>query len=552
MMRWPMAIAGLFLCAFAVVALSGPGDIDSPDGAVRYEVARSFVEHGDVDIPDPKIEWMVLPGRGGRRYSEYRLPQSVLGVVAILAADATGPVSEPRRQFFFSLTSAVAGAVLAITYALHFRRQGLRPRSAPLWAAGGVFCTQSWYYATSSFDDILGSAAVVLAVTLALGCRPTHPLAGAVAAGLALGLSFNCKQPLGIFVLPVMAALYDPDGSWKSQWSRLTAIAAGMAVGLVVYEGYIWYKFPPGSTAGHAELLAKQFPTWSQDPAFALAALLISPAAGAFFYNPALWICVLGLRARHRSRRLFYSSLWAAIAVFVLFICSLTFFKGDTAWGPRYLTPIFAVLWIMAPDGSRVMRRPAVATLLVAGLLVQIGALSIHPCRLHLKRGLPCDYFISIPILYFHPEMSHLLNRPREIVEVLAAGDRRPVYYDPPYRPRFPWITWVLPDGKVYSGEASEDGPPDVTDTYRAWWSDRGSMVIDSLRPWWASLRRLDARGRPVDIERTVALFLLLAASGLILMIPAAWGDRPLDTAPGDTLEDGCSDIPPGSLTCSS
>ena len=55
MVRWWMALAGLFLSVFAVVALSGPGRIDIIDGRVRYEVARSLVDHGDVDIQDPRI-----------------------------------------------------------------------------------------------------------------------------------------------------------------------------------------------------------------------------------------------------------------------------------------------------------------------------------------------------------------------------------------------------------------------------------------------------------------------------------------------------------------
>ena len=62
MLRWMMALAGLFLAVFAVVALSGPGENDVADGYVRYEVARSLVEHGDVDIPDPKIWFTVFPG----------------------------------------------------------------------------------------------------------------------------------------------------------------------------------------------------------------------------------------------------------------------------------------------------------------------------------------------------------------------------------------------------------------------------------------------------------------------------------------------------------
>ena len=316
-----------------------------------------------------------------------------------------------------------------------------------------------------------------------------------------------------------MGALYDPGTGWRSQWGRLATAAALLAAGVAVCESYEWYKFPPGSTAGHAELLKNGMPTWSGDPVIALVALLISPAAGVFFYNPPLLLCVSGMRSWHRSQRLFCLSLSVAIAVFVLFICSLTFFKGDTAWGPRYLTPVFAVLWILAPAGFRLMRRWVAVALLAAGLLVQVGALGINPRRLHMERGLPWSFFVSAPELYFHPAMSHLINRPREIAEVLSAGDKNSIYYEPPFHPRFPSYIFLDARGRqLYSGVGSSN----VMDSYRPWWVSPRSNVIDSLRPWWASLRRLDARVRPVDIGRTAALLLLLAAAGSILMIPRA------------------------------
>src|SRR5437016_14379728 len=113
MLRWPAGLAGLLLVVLAVTALSGPGRIDIVDGQTRYEVARSLVEHGDSVIRDPEVWFAVMPGRGGQLYTNYRLPQSALGVVAIWLADATGPVSEMRRHFFFSLISPFAAAVLA-------------------------------------------------------------------------------------------------------------------------------------------------------------------------------------------------------------------------------------------------------------------------------------------------------------------------------------------------------------------------------------------------------------------------------------------------------
>ena len=305
MMRWWVALAGLFLLIFAVVALSGPGRIDILDGRVRYEAARSLVDHGDVDIEDPTILFTILPGRGGRRYSEYRFPQSLAGVAAILVSDATGPVCEARREFLFTLTGAVASAVLAVTYATLFRRLGHGHRASMLWAVGGIFCTPNWYYGTSTFDDILGSATVVLAVAIALGCRQRRRWAGAVAAGLALGLAFNCKQPLGIFILPVMASLYDPAADWRSQWKRLATVAALLAAGVAVCEGFHWYKFPPGSTVGLAALPKDAMPIWSHDPVIALVALLISPAAGVFFYNPPLLLCIRGMLSWHRVAEAF-------------------------------------------------------------------------------------------------------------------------------------------------------------------------------------------------------------------------------------------------------
>ena len=165
MVRWWIAQTGLFLTVFAMVALSGPGRIDIIDGHIRYEVGRSLVEHGDSVVRD-KAWFSVFPGRNGQRYSTYRFPHSAAGVVAILASDVSGPVSESRRRFWFSLIGAVACAVLAVTYAAVFRHLGQPPMASLAWAAVGIFSTPNWFYGTSTFDDILGTTAMVLAVAL--------------------------------------------------------------------------------------------------------------------------------------------------------------------------------------------------------------------------------------------------------------------------------------------------------------------------------------------------------------------------------------------------
>src|SRR3954463_2654402 len=93
---WPRALLGLFLTVFAVLALSGPGRIDIIDGQARYEVARSLVDHGDLEVRDPDLWFPVARGRDGKVFTCYRLPHSLLGVPALWLADVTGPVSEAR------------------------------------------------------------------------------------------------------------------------------------------------------------------------------------------------------------------------------------------------------------------------------------------------------------------------------------------------------------------------------------------------------------------------------------------------------------------------
>src|ERR1043166_9743946 len=183
----PVPLLGLGLFVFAVVALSGPGRIDIIDGQARFLVAESLVDHGDFAIDDEHFWFSVLPGRDGQRLSSYRLPHILAGVPAIVASDATGPVSETRREFFFTQMGAVAAGLRAIVYALLFRGLGHAPAAALGWALAGIFCTPSWYYATSTFDDIFGTLFVVTAVASAWWAgRGGRPILGAAVAGILL------------------------------------------------------------------------------------------------------------------------------------------------------------------------------------------------------------------------------------------------------------------------------------------------------------------------------------------------------------------------------
>jgi hypothetical protein len=488
---WP-ALVGLFLFVLAVLALSGPGRIDIIDGQPRYEVARSLVDHGDILIRDPDIWFAIAPGRDGHTYSAYRFPQSALGVGAILLADSTGPRSEPRRHFFFLLSSALAGAVLAVLYAVWFAEQGYPAVSAIGWALAGIFCTPNWFYSTTSFDDILGTTAVVLALTLAWISRRRQSVLWAGAAGLALGLAFNCKQPLGIFALPVIALVWLGSQRLRDQAGRLTAVLMGLGLGAIVHLAYEQYKFPHGLDITQMQYVP---PVWGISPLAGLVTLLVSPSAGVLWYCPPILLSAFGLARIWRVERIWAIAILVATAGFTSFIVLLSFFKGDIAWGPRYLTPVLGVLWLFAPAGAAAL--PGRAPLLLAlGFLVQVLGLSVEPHRLYIERNIPSGLYIVKPWIYCDPRVAHLVNRPREIWAILNRTDQAEAFSPAPSP------TYALPLHDLLGG-------PQAIHRY---------YVFDSFRPWWASQIYLPSSERPVALAQTAGLLLALAAAGLLLL----------------------------------
>ena len=503
---WSVCLCGLGLFIAAIVSLSGPGRIDIIDGQARYLVAQSLVDHGDTVIRDERFWFSVLPGRDGQRFSSYRFPHILAGVPAILLADVTGPVSETRREFFFTQIGAVVAGLLAVIYAMWFRATGQSPARAIGWALAGIFCTPCWYYSTSTFDDILGTLLVVAAVTSAWQARRGKwPLVAATLSGLALGLAFNSKQPLAIFAAPVLALVLTGNRPWPARLGSASLIVMGLATGFAAYEAYEWYKFPPGTREAHASLLAAYLPAWPGNTLAGICGLLASPAAGAFWYCPTLLLGLYGLARWRRREPWFCIGMATAAAGFVLFISTMSFYKGDLCWGPRYLTPIFALLFLFAPKAASAWPTRLTAALLALGFAVQLLGLSVDPIRLYVTYRLPSGYFGGREWIHFEPELSHLVTRPREIIEIWQEDGSEITAFCPD----------PLPTSTRLLLEEFDNGP-DAVRKYR---------FLSSYRPWWVSQSWLAPADRPVAIGRSVQFLAALAAIGLGLI---ALGLRPL------------------------
>ena len=497
-MAWPVALMGLGLFVFAIVALSGPGRIDVVEGQTRFEVGRSLVEHGDSVLRDDRVYWNRYPGRDGNDYSYDRLPSCAVAAGTIWVADATGPVDEGRRHFFYSLGGAVACGLLCILYAIWFRRMGCRPLSSLLWAVGGIFCMPMWISGTSTFDEYLGTL-VLIAALLCASLSRGLPL-GAMLTGALLGLAYNCHQPLAAFALVALALHDDPALPRYQRLLNVAYICVGLFAGYIGDRVYDHLKFPVDKEVAHAEQRALFGAAFGNQQLAAATVLTVSPAAGVLWYAPAMLLGLWGLAAKWRSeRRLVVAVVMASIFYFA-YVVSLSNFKGDPCWGPRHLVPLLGVLWLFAPFGASRMRQQFVAALLVLGLLVQVLGLAVDTHRLYVERDRSARSGRDDPWTYFAVSSSHLIQRPREIVEI--ARDEQPVEaYTPSPTPTFAFPTLDPPH--------LEERGPDAVRRYR---------TLNGLRPWWSSLTWLQPDDRPVPLGRTVAFLLWIAGVGLLLV----------------------------------
>ena len=531
--RWTLALVGLALFVFAIVALSSSGRIDVVDGYTRYEVGRSLVEHGDSIVRNADAWFYVFPGRNGDKYTKYRFPQSLVAAAAIGAADATGPAWEERRHFFFVLTNAVICALTACLYACWFRRLGHGMGASIGWAVGGIFCTPNWFYGATAFDDVMGALVVLAALYAALALRERWRL-GAVVGGLLLGLAFNCKPPLALFMPAVVGALWRPDRPRGERWLPTRMVLFCTAIGVIGYEIYDLWKFPPSTWSGLAEASSDYVPLWPSVPIAGVLSLLISPGMGAIWYWPGLIVAWFGIRSccppqttasgssmmpsgdgvsaaqlpvsppplekrglAFTTSRHFALMVGLSCLAFLAFIGSIRFFSGEPAWGPRYLTPVFGVLWVFVPLGAARLGRKA-TVLLAASLLVQVAGLTIEPMRFFSGGNVAAaEGFLQNPWTYFRPDRSQLLARPQQLWEVLSyQGPPAPVF-TPAKSPTLPLIIYVKTEKRMEA---------------------RDYQVLSTLRPWWSSFCHLPDAQRPVDLSQTLRGLLLAGGAGLAIV----------------------------------
>jgi hypothetical protein len=496
----PRLVTALGVCLFvaSVYIAFGPGRIDIIDGQYRFEVARNIVEDWSIQLRDPFLSDAVNGILGA--YSPYGLSGSLTGVPLVALANLLGPPSQDRQQFFFSFTSALAGAITAGVLFIFFTDLGASQRRALAWTFVAALATLAFPVATSTFDQTQHGLFILGACWLAFLSARRDSRALAAAAGAALAFLVNFQITYAILIPTIALAALAPPNVEPSErrrgFDRAAVVVFAGALGILVWMGINNFRF--GTLLAGVQMNPRHPPARG-NPLIGLTALLISPGKSLFLYSPPTLLAVYGLgRLAARERRL-GQAVAATCFLHLAMISSLTFYGGDWCWGPRYFAavlPLLALGFVFIEIRSR-GARTAVRAVVAAGLCVQALALSVDHHRFFYGHSLPTFFWYTRPGYYF--SHSALFARPAEIVESLKEGvpPEADEFRPGPYAGQ---LTYAVFGGWGHPGLSE----PAWMRHYQVFWLPR---------PWPLWMRHVP-QGRPVNISSAMVVLIAMAVAG--------------------------------------
>jgi len=407
------------ISAFLLFAITGGGRIVGSDEVTMLELARSMLS-GRIDVP----AGATLEGLDGRHYTKNAPGLAMLALplvgVAEIATRAAGLPPERRvlavRFVASFFNAAVAALLLAVFYLV---ARGLAVRAGPALAATLLLGLTSplWVYAKSFMAEPLQGLGLLLALWGAVRTSEDPRRPWMAAAGFLLAVLVKPSMaPIAMMCLwPLWIRL--GRGPWITG-----GIVVLSVVPLLVYN---FARFGnPFETGYGAQATPEAFstPLW-----VGLYGLLLSSGKGVLWFAPALWNAPSGWRAMKHAggpRRLAATAVAMATLMALGLYGTFEHWAGDGSYGPRYLVPLLPLLFLgvaFALEGASRARRRLAWLLGLAGLLVQIGGVSIHFGAQMREAG---DFPYSLPLKdprfmsdsHFNPAFSPITEHWRMLI----------------------------------------------------------------------------------------------------------------------------------------
>ena len=549
-MRARRTAGWIFLGSLLLFALTGGGRIVGSDEVSMFELGRAML-HGRIDIP----EGATLQGPDGRFYSKNAAGQAVLaspliaiGGLATRAAHLSPAKQTLAQRFVVSFFDAVWVASLLAGFYMASRRFGITVGASLAATAMLGFTTPLWVYAKSFMAEPMEAFGLFMA------------LAGACFADErgwrwrgAIGVLFAVSAKLSMLPFALLALLPLRARTWRERMPFLLALAVA-ALGHVAYD-IARFGTPLETGYGHqATVSAYTTPLW-----VGLYGLLLSSGKGVLWFAPALVFAPAGWRRLHKrshepkpmhavarraaDRLRGWLPEWlrptltqevperkwddlrrAAPAIVLMWLGALLLYgtfehwAGDGSFGPRYLVPFLAPAFLLVAAGlqhpSRALRRGAQVVAL-AGLLVQIGGVSIHfGAQMREAGDYPYTRALNDPRFmsesHFDPAFTPILGHWRMLTRNAAEH----------LRGESPRLT-SLGSGPAATADTTRAGMPGAPVDQRVGVSaDDQRRLLHALDFWW--LYAVYAGAPAAPLEAVAALLAAFAIAALLRARSAA------------------------------
>jgi hypothetical protein len=434
----------IFVSLFSIYLITASGRIDSGDGLLIFNVSRSMLENGDVNIPAPDPDAMAFDaqarpiglaselglsqgiGRDGKYYAITGIGHSLL-VVPLLAlgqwvAKATSFI-HPLWLMQFTMAMVFNPLVTALNGVLVYlvaRRLLFSQKTGILLAVLYGLATMAWVYSKSSFSDPLVSLLLFYAFYSLLIFKDTTSSRWLWLGGGAVGYAILTKT-YAILVVPIFAIylLYSIKKEPKRfVFWQLMAFLIPVGIGLVGVVAFNWYRF--------GVLLDTSYrgEGWSTPFLTGLYGLLASPGKSYFLYNPVMFAALIGFFPFYRHYKPEFWLIVAVALVHLILLAHYDHWHGGGCWGPRlllHLTPFLilplGLILETISEKSRLLNL-LLAVLIAVSVLVQVEGLSVGFGR-YLRKVYDQSVTQFHQRVMFEPAYSPLVGQWQELREVV-------------------------------------------------------------------------------------------------------------------------------------
>lgn len=390
-----VGVAVLYLYSFPYFA-----EIRSANELPRIYLTQAIVEEGTVAIDTGVERWGstadVSPA-GGHHYSNKAPGSSFLAVPAYVALKGVKAVvgSEPtlaEMTWAFRVFTGIVPTLLFLVLLWRFLRrfcpdEGPRRIAVVGYAVGSMAMTYSVLFISHQLSAVCIGTAYILAVwVIEDGLDHRWLLACGFAAGCAPLVDYQAAfagVPLAVYVTYHLVS--------KRRWRPFAYVVLASIPPVAVLLVYHWQAFGGPFTTGYdvtetfAHFHQKGFLGADKLRWEAFTGSTIAADNGLVFFCPMLLLAIPGWVLMARDKQWWHFGITlSVVAIYVLFISSLIFWRGGWQLGPRYITAMlpFAMVpvavAIAAADRRWYLRGGALA-LVIVGIAVYALSCAEYP-----------------------------------------------------------------------------------------------------------------------------------------------------------------------------